>query len=84
MIINKINLTRKMTKKEYLEKIGARIIEIREEKGFAKEVFADKLGISRMQLYRIENGKVNTSIGAMRDICSALNIKMIELLDIED
>lgn len=72
-----------MNKKEYLEALGARIEAFRKEKGYTKEDFSKKISTSRMQLYRIEKGKINTSIGVLRDICIALEINMTELLDIE-
>lgn len=83
MIINKINLTREMDKTEYYKKIGTRIVAIRVEKELRQEDLAEKMGVSRMQLYRIENGKVNPTIGTLKDICVALDIKIIELLDID-
>lgn len=72
-----------MNKNEYYIAIGAKIVAIRTEKGLRQEDLAEKMGVSRMQLYRIENGKVNPTVGSLLDICSALNIKIVELLDIE-
>lgn len=73
-----------MKKLEYYKKIGERIITIRTERKLRQEDLADLMGVSRMQLYRIENGKVNPTIGTLMDVCVALGIKIIELLDINE
>lgn len=72
-----------MENKEYLERLGERIVDFRTEKELTQEELADRIGVSRMQLYRIENGKINTSIGMLLSICEKLGINMKDLFDFE-
>lgn len=51
-----------MEDQEFLEKLGQRIAQLRKEKGMTQVEFAEKLGIQRTALARIEVGKVNTTV----------------------
>lgn len=59
---------------EFLEKLGQRIAQLRKEKGMTQVEFAEKLGIQRTALARIEVGKVNTTLLMIKKICTVLNI----------
>lgn len=58
----------------YLKNIGLRVEKKRKEKGFTQIVFAEMLGTSDAQVYRIERGKVNSSILALRKMATLLGV----------
>lgn len=65
--------------KEGLKKIGSKLKELRIKKGFGSyEKFAIEYEISRMQYWRIEEGKTNITF---RTLISILNIHDISLKD---
>lgn len=70
-----------MTDKQFLKKIGKKIHNIRETNGVSVQNLAIKVGISRMELYRIEAGDVNSSINVLRKISKELGIELKELVD---
>lgn len=72
-----------MKDEKYLIELGKRIAELRKKKGWTQLEFAEKLNIQRTALTRIELGKVNSTINMLRKIAKALDVKMIELLDID-
>lgn len=71
-----------MESKEFIVKVGAKIEAEREKKGLTREEFADLVKVSRMQVYRIETGKTNPSLGILYDMSIILEIELIYLLDI--
>jgi transcriptional regulator with XRE-family HTH domain len=71
-----------MDDKEFLEKLGQRIAQLRKEKGWTQVEFAEKLGIHRTALTRIEVGKVNTSINMLRKIAESLEASLEILIKI--
>lgn len=74
---------KKMDTEEYLMKISERIKEIRTQKGLSLYAFAKKMNTSRTQAIRIESGQ-NTGIGTLRDVCIALDVKLMDLLSIDE
>ena len=73
-----------MKKKEidkYLKIVGDRIKNQREKNNYSIEKFSELVGISRMQLYRIEGVKVNTTIAVIKKMAVILDIRPGELLD---
>lgn len=70
-----------MEDQEFLEKLGQRIAQLRKEKGMTQVEFAEKLGIQRTALTRIENGKVNTTICQLKNIANVLLVDMKELFN---
>lgn len=72
-----------MKDEKYLIELGKRIAELRKKKDWTQLEFAEKLKIQRTALTRIEVGKVNSTINMLRKIAKALDVKMIELLDID-
>lgn len=71
-----------MTDKQFLKKIGKKIQSIRETQGISVQNLAIKVGISRMELYRIEAGDVNSSINVFRKISKELEIDISELVKV--
>ena len=62
-----------------LEKIGAKLTELRKEKGYSShEDFAYDYDIPRVQYWRIEKGKTNVTI---KSLCRLLSIHKITIED---
>jgi len=69
------------TKEEkYFQKLGVRIKELREVKGFDQKSFAFDCEIGRTQLYMIENGKTNPRLLTLMKIAKGLDLSIDELL----
>ncbi|WP_430411558.1 helix-turn-helix domain-containing protein [Kordia sp.] len=70
------------TKEEkYLKNLGERIKTLRELKGFDQKSFAFHFGISRTQLYTIENGKTNPRLLTLQKIADGLEVDLSFLLE---
>lgn len=69
-----------LNKQELAKLIGTFIRNVRTSKKISMEKLANDSGISYMQLSRIENGHINTSIFQVYIIFKALNIPIIKLI----
>lgn len=70
------------TKEEkHFQKLGAKIKQLREEKGMDQKSFPFEAGIGRTQLHRIENGKTNPRLLTLMKIAGGLEVSVSELLD---
>lgn len=67
--------------KIYLKLLGARISERREALKYGKEEFAKKVGLTRMHLYRIEDGQHAVAITILKKIAKELKMPLGELCD---
>jgi len=65
---------------KFLKKIGANVKSLREAKGLTTRGFADLADISYSQVWRIETGKHDPSIGTLLAIAQALDVSLNELL----
>lgn len=65
-----------MEEQEFLEQIGKRIAELRKAKGMTQVEFAEKLGIQRTALTRIETGGTNLTVLTLKLICKNLDINV--------
>lgn len=71
------------TKEEkYFKKLGAKIKELREEKGLDQKAFAFDCEIGRTQLHMIENGKTNPRLATLMKIANALEVSLSKLVDL--
>lgn len=61
-------------------KIGAHIRSLRNRTGLAQEAFAHRAGISRKQMYRLENGHQSVGIDQFIAVYRALGIPLIDVL----
>jgi len=73
-----------MTEDKFLKELSGRIQDLREKKGLTMTDFADKAKISRIHAYRIESGESVPTIATVRNIAIALEVKLRNLVDIED
>ncbi len=73
-----------VNKKEekYFQKLGARIKQLREERGLDQKAFAFDCEIGRTQLYMIENGKTNPRLLTLIKISNGLEISLSELVKV--
>ncbi len=62
---------------EFLKKLGKKIAELRKEKGWTQEEFAEVLGIHRTAMARIEVGGTNVTILQYRKVMKALGNQII-------
>lgn len=65
---------------EAQKKLGKRIRELRENKGFSQEAFADACGLNRVHMSDIERGQVNLSIATLKKIADNLDTTASGLL----
>ena len=66
---------------EIIRSIAKKIKEIRESKGLSVQEVAYRCDIERSNLSRLEAGKTNMTIKTLCIICTALNIKLSDLID---
>jgi len=79
MIIKKI-----MEKKIVLTHIGLNIKRIREEKKISQQDLAADCNFEKSNMSRIEAGRTNLTIGTLLKICDALNVKLRDILEINE
>lgn len=60
---------------------GKRIRELRENKGFSQESFADQAHLHRTYLGGVERGERNPTLTMLDKIAKALKISLADLLD---
>ncbi len=65
---------------EVQKRLGQRIVELREKKGFSQEAFGDLCGINRSHMGEIERGKWNLTLGTLRKIAKNLDTTVAALL----
>lgn len=69
------------------QKIGARIQEIRKNKGMKQEVLSVKMGINSKYLSSIERGKENPTLNMIISLAEALDVEisnLFEFVEIQD
>lgn len=71
-----------MKKEQLQKKIGQRIVDLREKKGWSQSDLARACNKDRQAIEIIENGKVNPTIFSLFEISRALEISLSELLSI--
>jgi DNA-binding XRE family transcriptional regulator len=63
----------------FQKRLGARIRELRTEKEFSQEGFADACGLHRTHVSLLERGRLNVKIGTIRQIAKVLHTSLSEL-----
>ena len=71
-----------MTEKKYLKELGKRISEKRKALGTSVPELADRIKLSKVHMYRIENGEHPTNIIILKRIADELKIPLNELVNI--
>ncbi|KAA6459597.1 helix-turn-helix transcriptional regulator [Acidobacteria bacterium AB60] len=62
-------------------RIGRRIRYFRTERGISQAMLADRIGLTRTNLSRIENGKAEPGIRTLVQIARALGLKVAQLVE---
>lgn len=60
--------------------VGRRVSELRADRGFTQETFAEKIGRSKGQLQRIEHGDLNLTLRTLLFLADHLGVKARDLL----
>ena len=72
-----------MKKEIALIRIGMNIREIREDKNISQQDLAAACNFEKSNMSRIEAGRTNLTVGTLLKICQALNVKLIDIVDVE-
>ncbi len=67
---------------KYLEKVGKRIVTLREGLGISQEKLSELSGLDTRQIGRIERAENNSSISMVKKIADSLKIRVSELVDV--
>jgi len=67
--------------KNYLKKLGANIVSLREEQNIRQKQLADMLDMDDGSLRRIESGRANMRTTTLRKIANALDVEVSRLFD---
>jgi transcriptional regulator with XRE-family HTH domain len=70
-----------MTDQEFLNRVGAKIAEIRKAKGMSQLDVCSKLNFEKTYLSAIENGRQNITLLTCKQIAEALDVDIRELLE---
>ncbi|PBQ34686.1 transcriptional regulator [Sphingobacteriaceae bacterium] len=71
-----------MTRDKLKKKIGQRIIEFREQKGWSQADLARACSKDRQAIEKLENGKVNPTLYTLLEVANALEISLAKLVDL--
>jgi transcriptional regulator with XRE-family HTH domain len=63
-----------------LQRLGIRIRELRTQRGWSQEVFADIAGVHRTYMGHLERGEKNVSFLSMLRVATALGVTLSELM----
>lgn len=69
-----------MDKVEELKQLGARVREIRTQKGLTQTELANKIGKDHPSINKLENGKVNPSYLFLLEVCQGLETELKQIL----
>ena len=64
------------------DKICRKIRLERQKLGLSQEEFADKAGLSRNAICKIESGKVSPTLETLEKIASGLEMELVDLIDV--
>jgi transcriptional regulator with XRE-family HTH domain len=60
--------------------VGERIKEIRKKKGLTQDQLADRTGLNRAHLYRLESGKQSMTLRTLKLIADTLGVRARDLI----
>jgi transcriptional regulator with XRE-family HTH domain len=61
-------------------RLGQKIRQLRKQKGWSQEEFADKCGLGRAHMSLIERGQQNLTLATLESLCKVLGISMSAIL----
>jgi transcriptional regulator with XRE-family HTH domain len=65
---------------QLLLKIGKRVRNLRTDRGWSQEELADRSGVNRSYMSRVELGKSDVSLSVLNKIARTLGLSLAELL----
>jgi putative transcriptional regulator len=71
-----------MTRDKLKRKIGQRIVELREQRGWSQSDLARACNKDRQAIEKLESGKVNPTLYTLLEIANALEISLSKLVDL--
>jgi putative transcriptional regulator len=71
-----------VTRDKLKKKIGQRIIEFREQKGWSQADLARACNKDRQAIEKLENGKVNPTLYTLLEVANALGTSLSKLVEI--
>jgi len=71
-----------MDKKKALARIGMNIRHIRNNKRISQQDLAALCNFEKSNMSRIEAGRTNLTIGTLLKICEALEVKLVDVVDV--
>jgi transcriptional regulator with XRE-family HTH domain len=60
--------------------VGERIKKARKAKGFTQDEFAERSGLNRVHLYRLESGKQSMTLRTLKLIADTLGVRVRDLI----
>lgn len=69
-----------MQSPDYRRRLGQRIRELRDKKGWSQEEFADSCEVNRSYMGRIERGELNLTLDTLSKVAKGLDISVSALL----
>lgn len=81
-VVNKLYDIYFVTRDKLKKKIGQRIIEFREQKGWSQSDLARACNKDRQAIEKLENGKVNPTLYTLHEIANALEVSLSKLVDL--
>mgnify|MGYP003580075226 CR=1 FL=1 len=70
-----------MKKNELKKKIGQRIIQLREKKGWSQSDLARACGKDRQAIEKLENGRVNPTLYTLYEVAESMQVSIRDLID---
>lgn len=71
-----------MTRDILKKKIGQRIVEFREKKGWSQSDLARACKKDRQTIEKLENGKVNPTLYTLLEVATALEVSLSKLVNV--
>lgn len=71
-----------MTDEQFLKRLGAKIVALREENSMSQMELARRLDTGNNQVRRIEKGLTSSSILTLKRIAKELDVKLIDLINV--
>lgn len=71
----------KAERDEELVRVGARVRELRRERGFTQKDLSEAAGLHRVNLNKLENGRADLGISRVRALADALGVHPGELFE---
>lgn len=73
-----------MSKGEIQNQFGLRVRQLRTERGWSQEAFADRCGLHRTYIGSIERGEQNLSLVNIEKLAATLGVSLAELFAVFD